>query len=182
VLHLRVESTVTEKWTSLLTISFSFRIFQPSNQKPGLMKTLSFCVAMILFNSGLLFAQLAINADGSAPDNSSMLDVTSTNRGLLIPRISTAARDLIPSPATGLLIYNSTSNQFNYYNGSSWYYIETVFISSTIGTLSMAGGVSINISPGVSPEYSAILDINDPTRGILIPGTTPDLITAPATG
>ena len=46
--------------------------------------------------------QIGINTDGSQPDNSAMLDVKATNRGLLIPRIPTASRDLIPSPATGL--------------------------------------------------------------------------------
>ena len=92
------------------------------------------------------FGQISINTDGSQPDNSAMLDVKASNRGLLIPRISTASRDLIPSPATGLLIYNTTTNQFNFYNGSYWYQLETAFISSTTGSLNPGGGISINAS------------------------------------
>ncbi|MEI6750689.1 MAG: hypothetical protein WCM93_16150, partial [Bacteroidota bacterium] len=137
---------------------------------------------MLLIISSVVYGQVAVNSDGSAPDNSTMLDVKATNRGLLIPRISTTARDQIPAPATGLLIYNTTTNQFNYYNGSYWYQIETTFISSTIGSLITGGGVSINTLPNVTPENSAMLDINNPTRGILIPRTSPNLIALPATG
>jgi len=146
------------------------------------MKKFYLIFVILLLNSSLLFSQIAINADGSAPDHSAMLDVKSTDRGLLIPRISTLDRNQIPSPATGLMIYNTTTNQFNFYNGSYWYQIETSFISSTIGTLSVRGGVSINASPDVSPENSAMLDINNPTRGILIPRTKPEFIKSPATG
>jgi len=140
------------------------------------MKKLSFFIALLLLFSSALFAQIGINTDNSAPDNSAMLDVKATNRGLLIPRITTAGRNQIPSPATGLLIYNTTTNQFNYYNGSFWYQLETTFISSTIGTLNIGGGASINTSPNILPENSAMLDVNNPTRGILIPRTTPNLI------
>jgi uncharacterized protein (TIGR02145 family) len=146
------------------------------------MKKLFFFIVLFLLFSSALFAQMGINTDNSVPDNSAMLDVKSTNRGLLIPRITTAGRNQIPSPATGLLIYNTTTNQFNYYNGSFWYQLETTFISSTIGSLSAGGGVAINITPNVIPENSAMLDVNNPTRGILIPRTTQSLITLPATG
>jgi len=137
---------------------------------------------VLLLVSGSLFSQVAVNADGSSPDNSAMLDVKSTNRGLLISRISTDARDQIPSPAAGLLIYNKSTNQFNYFNGSYWCQLETNLVSSSIGSLSVTGGISINIAPDVSPKNSAMLDINNPSRGILLPRTTPDLIVAPATG
>ncbi len=126
--------------------------------------------------------QVAINSDGSEPDPSAILDIKATNRGLLIPRISISNRDLIPSPAKGLLIYNTSTNQFNYYNGSFWFQTETTFITSTVGTNNPGGGVSINAASGVSPENSAMLDINNPSRGILIPRTTPDFVLTPAAG
>ena len=127
-------------------------------------------------------AQVSINTDGTAPDNSAMLDVKGTTHGFLIPRISTAMRDVIPSPAAGLLIYNTTTNLLNVYNGSTWYSLEAAFITSTSGTISAGGGVAINAVPGSTPDNSAILDVNNPTRGILIPRTTPESITSPATG
>ena len=126
--------------------------------------------------------QVGINSNNNQPDPSAMLDVSATNRGVLIPRLSTVSRNLIPSPATGLLIYNTTTSHFNYYNGNSWYQIEKAFISSTVGTLSAGGGVSINASANVPPDNSAMLDVNNPTRGVLVPATIPDSIASPAVG
>jgi len=126
--------------------------------------------------------QVSINSDNSQPDLSAMLDVKATDRGLLIPRISTVTRDLIPSPAAGLIIFNTTTNRFDYFNGNYWYELEIGFISSATGTLSAGGGVSINALPNEQPENSAMLDVNNPTRGILIPRTIPGLIVSPAIG
>lgn len=55
-----------------------------------------------------------------APDGSALLDLASTDKGLLIPRMTPAQRDAIASPATSLLIYNTTTNTHQFYNGSSW--------------------------------------------------------------
>jgi hypothetical protein len=51
---------------------------------------------------------------------SALLNVSSTTKGILIPRMTTAQRDLISTPATGLQVYNTSSNTFDYYNGSTW--------------------------------------------------------------
>jgi len=51
---------------------------------------------------------------------SAKLDVTSTTQGFLPPRMTTTQRDAISTPATGLVIYNTTTNLLNFYNGSSW--------------------------------------------------------------
>jgi hypothetical protein len=63
-------------------------------------------------------AQVGIGTNSPAP--SAQLDVTSTTKGLLPPRMTTVQRDSIASPATGLQIYNTTSNTNDYYNGSNW--------------------------------------------------------------
>ena len=61
----------------------------------------------------LSFAQnVAINADASLPNTSAMLDVKSMNKGMLIPRVAltgTADVTTIPSPATSLMVYNTTA-------------------------------------------------------------------------
>lgn len=57
---------------------------------------------------------------GSAPVASSILSLTSTTLGFLPPRMTTVERDAIVSPATGLLIYNTTTGVNNYYNGTIW--------------------------------------------------------------
>ncbi len=57
-----------------------------------------------------------------APDASSTFDITSTTHGFLPPRMTTTQRDSINSGtfATGLTIYNTTTNTIQYYDGSAW--------------------------------------------------------------
>ena len=50
---------------------------------------------------------VGINANGAAPDVSAMLEVKSTTRGFLVPRMKAAQRIAIPSPATGLILYQN---------------------------------------------------------------------------
>lgn len=54
------------------------------------------------------------------PYSASILEIRSNNKGVLLPRMSTTNRDAIASPQAGLLMYNTSTNQFNYHNGSSW--------------------------------------------------------------
>jgi hypothetical protein len=51
---------------------------------------------------------------------SSILTMESTTQGFLPPRMTTTQRNAIASPATGLMIYNSTDNLVQAYNGTSW--------------------------------------------------------------
>jgi hypothetical protein len=53
------------------------------------------------------------------PDTSSMLDIQSTTTGVLIPRMTTAQRTVISSPANGLLVFDTTTNSFWFYT-TSW--------------------------------------------------------------
>jgi uncharacterized protein (TIGR02145 family) len=65
-------------------------------------------------------AQVGINTDNSQPDGSAMLDVKSTTRGFLLPRMTNAERDAITGPAAGLIIYNTEERQLQVYDGTSW--------------------------------------------------------------
>src|SRR5687768_997146 len=67
---------------------------------------------------------LAINTDGSAANANAILDVKSNNKGVLIPRMSTASRLAIP-PTKGLLVYDSTTHSFWYNTGTEWQSIAT---------------------------------------------------------
>src|SRR3970040_1619198 len=66
---------------------------------------------------------------GAIPDASSMLDVRVTGlakKGILIPRMTDTERLAIPSPATGLLVFQTTgSSGFYYYTGSGWLALAT---------------------------------------------------------
>jgi hypothetical protein len=51
---------------------------------------------------------------------SSVLTVNSTTKGFLPPRMTTTQKNAIASPATGLVLYDSTTNKLQCYNGSTW--------------------------------------------------------------
>lgn len=60
------------------------------------------------------------STDRNIPDATAILDLSSITRGFLPPRMTTSQRDLIIRPATGLVIYNTSTGVLNFYNGSVW--------------------------------------------------------------
>ena len=78
---------------------------------------MAICLTLI---ATMNYAQIAINNDNSNPDASSILDIKSSDKGMLIPRMSAIQRDNITTPATGLMVYVNDDNSFYYYNGSAW--------------------------------------------------------------
>jgi hypothetical protein len=84
-------------------------------------KIVLFFVTLILFiGANFTQAQVSISTcenPNVIPDPSAILDVSGTTGGILIPRMTTDQRDQIPSPAIGLLIYNTDTQTFQYWNG-----------------------------------------------------------------
>jgi trimeric autotransporter adhesin len=88
---------------------------------------ISYCSLIVCLFAGLLtHAQVAFNTTGASPDNSAMLDVTSSAKGLLVPRMTTAERIAITLPVTGLLVYDNSLSLFYFYNGTAWAPIATL--------------------------------------------------------
>lgn len=54
------------------------------------------------------------------PDASALLDLSSSSKGILIPRMTTAQRNAIASPSKGLMVFDNDTNSFWYFNGSNW--------------------------------------------------------------
>ncbi|MCF6367208.1 MAG: hypothetical protein L3J35_13550, partial [Bacteroidales bacterium] len=73
-----------------------------------------------------VFSQgVKISTTGGNPDGSAILEIESTNRGLLIPRMTTAQRTSIVTPAQGLLVFDSSLGSFfiygkNYEGKTGW--------------------------------------------------------------
>ncbi|MBL7700768.1 MAG: tail fiber domain-containing protein [Ferruginibacter sp.] len=86
------------------------------------MKKLLFITTFIAVTTKSFAQSLAINTDGSTADNSAMLDVKSSTRGMLIPRMTKAQRTTIAAPATALLVYQTGPDSigFYYYQNSRW--------------------------------------------------------------
>ncbi len=118
---------------------------------------------------------VGINVIGASPHISSILDVdaiTLNNKGVLFPRLTDVQRSAIAAPATGLLIYNTTSNQLNNWNGSQWVELTTTSIaaSNPAGT-NNGPGLSISTIAAIA-HHSALLDVQGTTGGVLVPRMT----------
>ncbi len=111
-------------------------------------------VTLIFFtiSTFCLFAQVGINTDNSLPNSSAMLDVRSTSKGLLPPRMTTMERNAIASPAAGLVIYNTDDKALNLFNGETW--------NSMTPVPSFGCGLSIRINHvitrGVAPANKTV--------------------------
>jgi hypothetical protein len=76
---------------------------------------LSICIILVNYS---VEAQVGIGTN--TPDNSAMLEVQSSDKGLLFPRMTTVQRNGISSPAAGLHVYDTNTKSLWFYNGSFW--------------------------------------------------------------
>lgn len=104
----------------------------------------AFAALTVATLSGTWLGAQGIGINTTTPDASAALDISSTTQGLLIPRMTEAERTAIPSPATGLLVYqtNNTTGLYQY-NGSAW---------SQVGG---AAGLSGSGTIGYVPKFTA---------------------------
>jgi hypothetical protein len=126
-------------------------ILTPLNLNTCTRLLVSLCLSALVMLPAFSNAQgVSINSDNSSADASSILELKSTSKGMLTPRMTTAERDAIVSPATGLLIYNTTTGAFNFYD-SHWRRV---------------GGIGYNsVDAGTSSQIVSATDV-------LIPGMT----------
>ncbi len=148
------------------------------------MKSIQFPLIAVFLLMGLgLAAQQNVGIGTTTPDPSAALDVQSTDKGMLVPRMTTAQRTAIASPANGLLVFDITTGGFWYFNGAVWTPIvsttytagagigiagnsisaldasptnelQTISISGTVLSLSNGGGsVNLPSGPGSSDNW-----------------------------
>ncbi len=82
------------------------------------MKKIFLLISLLL--SSEMFAQVGISATNAAPNASAMLDVSSTTKGLLPPRMTSSQRTSIPSPANGLLVFDSDTQSYWFRQNGAW--------------------------------------------------------------
>jgi len=68
----------------------------------------------------LFIGLLTTQAVQAQKDASAILQLDSTTQGMLPPRMTTTQRDAIATPAQGLVIYNTDTNFYNYWNSTTW--------------------------------------------------------------
>ena len=83
---------------------------------------LFFC--FLITNLSAQVGSVGINNDGSSPESSAMLDVKSTTKGLLIPRMTSAERNAIVAPAKSLLVYDNDTRSFWYFDTTPGVWVE----------------------------------------------------------
>jgi hypothetical protein len=117
----------------------------------------SLCLGVLAILPALANAQgVSISADNSSPDASSILELKSTSKGMLIPRMTTAERDAIVAPADGLLIYNTTTGTFNFYQ-TGWQVIGAVGASEASGA--SGGNCCSSVDAGSSITTISTTDV-----------------------
>ncbi len=100
-----------------------------------------FFLAIIMLAGFSLTAQVGINSDNSLPDGSAMLDVKSTEKGMLMPRMAQAEIEAIADPANGLTVYNTDNCKFYAFRDCSSNWVE---IADGTGILFPGGWVCGN--------------------------------------
>ena len=89
--------------------------------KQGDFKIVTVFIA-VLFTSKSFSQTVSISKNAVAADTTAMLDINSTEKGLLIPRMTAQQKNVIANPANGLLIFQTDGEPgFYYYNGSAWF-------------------------------------------------------------
>ena len=112
-------------------------------------------VIMIVMLPGTIKAQNIFPSNGSAgigtatPGASSLLEMQSTTKGMLIPRMTKTQRDAIAAPATGLMIYQTNNTPgFYYYDGSTWKQMAPPTVNKSLSNLTGPTAVNTDLLPG----------------------------------
>lgn len=134
---------------------------------------LLFFISFFTFN---LKAQVGVNT--TSPNASSLLDISSTSKGFLYPKLTTTQMNAIASPATGLIIYNTDATALFVYNGSAWNMLEdksTAIVDD--GVAVQIDNIKIQLSTNTSERS---LQIATTTGTIALSGSSLNIFTASA--
>lgn len=116
---------------------------------------------------------IGINSTGAAPAASAMLDISSTDKGLLIPRVALTATNAagpISAPATSLLVYNTATAGvspnnvipgYYYWSGTAWIAFTNSAASSTAWTLGGNTGITTSNFLGTGDDMPLIFKSNN---------------------
>jgi len=129
-------------------------------------KLFFFCVMAVMTISS--FSQGSVGVGTTSPNTSAQLDISSTNKGLLIPRLTSTQRKAISNPASGLLVFDTDKQSLYMYNGGGWLQFAivdrstTVPASQTISTDEQADmGSEVDVDGDWAVVGASALEVND---------------------
>src|SRR6266487_3878676 len=128
------------------------------------MKKITSIIALLLAAKFSMAQGVAINNNNAAPSSSAMLDVQSTTKGVLIPRMTTAQRTAIASPAKGLMVYDTDANAFWFYNGSAWTNLTASGLATGWSLTGNSGTTPASNFLGTADNISLNIKTNNQTR------------------
>ena len=135
------------------------RFFSWSLNESIMTRTLTclFCIASLFLSLKSFGQGIGLNSTGVAPNPLSIVDMTSTTQGFLIPRMSKSQRVAIAGPASGLLVYqNDTEQGFYHFDGVIW----QPWLKQRAGTISM-GIAASTVTKGSGFTASHIVEGRD---------------------
>ena len=119
-----------------------------------------FFILIAILSIANTYGQVGISNSSITPDASSILELRSSSAGFLPPRMTAVQRNAITSPATGLFVFNTDSNQLNYFDGSMWQIVSggTAVTSVSVTTANGVSGTVANptSTPAISLTLGAI--------------------------
>jgi hypothetical protein len=74
----------------------------------------------LLLSGVSIFSYAQVGIGTNTPDNSAMLEIQTTTKGILFPRMTSVQRTAIATPANGLYVFDTNTKSLWYYNGSFW--------------------------------------------------------------
>ena len=132
-------------------------------------KNAALSMFLVLGTLGTALSQ-SVGLNNATPDASSILDLTATDRGLLVPRMTTTQRTTgIASPATGLLVYDTDLSEFYFYNGATW---AAVGSGSIDGNGIYDGSGSLTVATVVTQGANTLDFTSTVVDGFSVDGTT----------
>ena len=116
------------------------------------MRKITVFMVMVLLSGSSLMAQVAVNTDGSQPDPSAILDVKSTTKGALLPRLTQTQITFIVNPANGLMVFCTTDNKFYAYIASASAWKEILYGDGALSHFSCGSTFTIShVAGDVAP-------------------------------
>eukprot|EP00179_Madagascaria_erythrocladioides_P005219 CAMPEP_0198312722 /NCGR_PEP_ID=MMETSP1450-20131203/3993_1 /TAXON_ID=753684 ORGANISM="Madagascaria erythrocladiodes, Strain CCMP3234" /NCGR_SAMPLE_ID=MMETSP1450 /ASSEMBLY_ACC=CAM_ASM_001115 /LENGTH=225 /DNA_ID=CAMNT_0044015679 /DNA_START=57 /DNA_END=734 /DNA_ORIENTATION=+ len=121
-------------------------------------------------------AQVGIGT--TSPDPSSILDISASDKGVLIPRMTTAERDAISNPANGLAVYNTDADKIQFNSNTPatpiWQELTTAPTSTTVGDSMKYSNTdtttNVNVTPSIDLPVFGTQNWNDNTTLFSVSG------------
>jgi hypothetical protein len=109
-------------------------------------------IALVILLAQTIYSQgVAINASGAPASSNAMLDVLSTNKGVMIPRMTSAQRKAIPVTANdnGLLVFDKERQRLYMYDGNKW-----IPFAMEVNNVITGQGSTVNPNYESTPQYA----------------------------